>query len=189
MKKLICAIMALSMILALAACGKEPAETTPPTEAGPGSALEILETIWNAHGEEEKFAVMGGNAANPQDGKPGAFPLDDESITYSLLIPAEQLGNVTEAASMIHMMNANSFTSGVFKLAEGVTAADFSAAMKDAILNNQWMCGFPETLLIQDIAGQYVLVAFGVNDLMNPFITHLNASYPGSTALVQEAIA
>ena len=90
---------------------------------------------------------------------------------------------------MIHMMNANTFTCGAFRLAEGVSAADFGNAMKDAVMNNRWMCGFPETLVIQNIADTYVLVAFGVNDAINPFMTNLNAAYPQSVNLVKEAIA
>jgi len=89
---------------------------------------------------------------------------------------------------MMHMMNANNFTCGVYRLAEGVNAADFGAAMKEAVMNNQWMCGFPETLVIQNIADTYVLVAFGVNDAINPFMNYLAAAYPASENLVKESI-
>ena len=112
----------------------------------------------------------------------------DENISYSLLIPAEQVTNVTEAASMIHMMNANTFTCAAYKLAEGVTAADFGAAMKDAVLGNQWMCGFPDSLLIRSFGDSYVVVAFGVNDAMTPFETHLTAAYPGMETVANETI-
>ena len=189
MKKLVSAILALTMVLTMTACGgKKQEETTPVVEA-PASALEILETVWAKYGDDEKFAVIGGDMANPVSDGPGSYDLADENISYTLLIPAEQLGNVTEAASMIHMMNANTFTCGVYRLAEGVSAADFGAAMKDAVMNNQWMCGFPETLVIENIADTYVLVAFGVNDAINPFLTHFNEAYPAASELVKEAIA
>ena len=90
---------------------------------------------------------------------------------------------------MIHMMNANTFTCGVFRLAEGVSAADFGSAMQAAVQGNMWMCGFPDTLLIKNIAGEYVLVAFGVNDAMTPFETHFSAVYPNAETLVNEPIA
>ncbi len=200
MKKLISMILAVAMTAVLfAGCGASapaettpatsaPAETTAPAVAAPASALEILETVWAAFAEEEKFPVIGGSMAAPVDGAPGSYDLADENISYSLLIPAEQLANVTEAASMIHMMNSNTFTCAAFKLAEGVSAADFGAAMKDAVMNNQWMCGFPETLLIQDVAGAYVVVAFGVNDVLTPFITHMGEAYPEAVTLVEEPI-
>ena len=191
MKKFVSVILALVMVLSLAACGgNAAAPTTAATEApveGPASALELLETVWALYGEDEMFPIIGGSMNAPVDGAPGNFDLADENITYSLLIPAEQLANVSEAASMIHMMNANTFTCAAYKLGD-VSAADFGAAMKDAIMSNQWMCGFPDSLLISAIGNEYVVVAFGVNDAMNPFTAHLTAAYPGAQTLVSEPI-
>ena len=191
MKKILSVVLALTMALSLAACGGNAEEETTgvPAQEMPGSALEVLETIWADYAEDEKFAVIGGSMAAPVDNAPGSYDIADENITYSLLIPAEQLANVTEAASMIHMMNANTFTGAVYKLADGVKAADFGAAMQSAIQGNQWMCGFPDKLLISAFGDTYVLVAFGVNDAMNPFVQHFNAVYPGFETLVDEAIA
>ena len=189
MKKFVSVLMALAMVLSLAACGGNTA--APETEAvlveNPASALELLEKVWAQYGDDEKFPVIGGSMAAPVDGAPGSYDLADENISYSLLIPTEQLAYVSEAASMIHMMNANTFTCAAFKLSN-TSAADFGAAMKDAILNNQWMCGFPETLLIRAIGDQYVVVAFGVNDAMTPFETHLAAAYPGAETIASEPI-
>ena len=189
MKKFIAAVLALTMALSFAACGSKTAEPTVPAQELPASALEILENTWADYAEDEKFAVIGGSMSAPVDNAPGAYDLADENITFQLLIPAEQLGNVTEAASMIHMMNANTFTCAAFKLADGVTAADFGAAMKDAILNNRWMCGFPDRMLVKAFGDSYVVVAFGVNDAMDPFETHLNAAYPGLETVASENIA
>lgn len=191
MKKFISAILALTLVLSLAACGaKTPAatETTAPAAPLPASALEILETVWADYSEDEKFPIIGGAMSAPVDNAPGSFDLADEGLNYLLLVPAEQTGNITEAASMIHMMNTNTFTCAAFKLAEGVSAADFGAAMKDAVLNNQWMCGFPDRLLITSLGGAYVVMAFGVNDAMNPFEAHLTAAYPGMETVASETI-
>lgn len=188
MKKFLSAILVLSLMLSLAACGGNPEPETPAQQM-PGSALEVLTNIWNDYAEDEKFAVIGGNIENYVDGAPGEYSMDyAENMTYNLLIPADQIANVTEVASMIHAMNANSFTGAVYKLADGVAAADFASAMQDAVKNNQWMCGFPETLLIRNFGDTYVLVAFGVNDAMDPFIAHMDAVYPGFETIVKEAI-
>lgn len=188
MKKFLSAVLALTLLLGLTACGGNAAQETEvvPVE-NPASALEILENVWADYAEEEKFPVIGGSMAAPVDGAPGSYDIADENITYNLLIPAEQLANVTEAASMIHMMNANTFTCAAFKLT-GISAADFGAAMKEAVLGNQWMCGFPDSLLIQAIGDQYVVMAFGVNDAMTPFETHLSAVYPGMETIARETI-
>lgn len=193
MKKFVSIVMALAITLGLAACGGNAAEETTaatvPAQEMPASALEILENIWADYAEDEKFPVIGGDMASPVDGAPGNYSIADENISNSLLIPADQIANITEAASMIHMMNANTFTCAAFKLADGVTAADFGAAMKDAVLNNQWMCGFPDSLLVAGFGDSYVVVAFGVSDAMTPFQTHLNAVYPGMETIADESIA
>ena len=196
MKKIVSLILAGVMMLSLAACGAEkPAETTAPVEttapaAAVESSLAVLESIWANYGDDEKFAVIGGNIESPVDGAPGNYDMAyAENLTWNLLIPEDQIANIDEAASMIHMMNANTFTSGVVHLVEGTDAAAFAQVMRDAIQGNMWMCGFPETLTVAVLGGEYVLIAFGVNDAMNPFMTHFAEAFPGAEVLFNEAIA
>ena len=212
MKKIISLVLAGVMVLGLAACGEtKPAETTAPiettvpvvettvateapaeTEAPAASAtgsLAVLENIWAKYGEDEKFFVIGGNMESPVDGAPGNYDMAyAENLTYNLLVPADSLASIDEAATMIHAMNANTFTCGVVHLAEGADAAAFAQVMRDAIQGNQWMCGFPETLTVAVVEGEYVLVAFGVNDAMNPFMTHFAEAYADAEILFNEAI-
>lgn len=192
MKKSISMLLAMTMLLALfAGCSAAPEATEAPTEAAtaPTSALEVLENVWANYGDGEKFAVIGGNMEAPVDGAPGNYDMAyAENLTYNLLIPADQLANVDEAATMIHMMNANNFTCGVVHLVDGADVNAFASTMRDTIQNNQWMCGFPETLVIASFGGNYVLVSFGVNDAMNPFQTHLGTAYPDAEILYNEAI-
>jgi len=202
MKKIISLILAGVMMLTLAACGEtKPAETTAPAETtvpvdttAPAvtveSSLAVLEDIWAKYGEGEKFFVIGGNMESPVDGAPGNYDMAyAENLTYNLLIPAEQLANIDEAATMIHAMNANTFTCGVIHLTEGTDAAAFAQIMRDAIQGNQWMCGFPETLTVAVVGGEYVLIAFGVNDSMTPFKAHFGQAFPEAEVLFDEAIA
>ena len=191
MKKLMALILSAVMMLTLFAGCAGGSEATEP-EANvqvPGSALEILENIWNGYAEDDKFAIMGGNPESMNMEGPGVWdPAYAEGMTYSLLIPEEQKASVAEAASMIHMMNANTFTCGVVRLAEGTDVAAFTAAMQQAIQSNRWMCGFPEKLIIAVIGGEYVLTAFGVNDAMTPFEGYLNAAYADAEIAYNEAI-
>jgi len=206
MKKIISLALAGVMVLSLAACGTRkptetnapetnaPIETTVPVEtnapASSASALAVLENIWNLYGEDEKFAVIGGNIESPVDGAPGNYDMAyAENLTWNLLVPAEQLASVDQAATMIHMMNANTFTCGVVHLVEGTDAEAFANVMRDAIQGNQWMCGFPETLTVAVLEGNYVLIAFGVNDAMNPFMTHFEEAYGTPAVLINEAVA
>ncbi len=191
MKKFITISMLLCMMLTLfAGCGKAaaPVETTP-AEVLPGSTLEVLETVWGKYAEEEKFAVIGGNIEANVMGAPGAYDLTyAENMTFNLLVPTDRIADVAEAASMIHMMNANSFTCGAFKMAEGVAAADFAAAMEASIKGNQWMCGFPDKMLIQTIGDSYVIAAFGVEDLMTAYAAHMAEAYPNAQILVDAPV-
>ena len=192
MKKLMALILSAVMVLTLfAGCAGNNTNTESNDNAQvPGSALEILQNIWAGYAEDDKFAIMGGNPESMNMEGPGVWdPAYAEGMAYSLLIPDEYVASVTEAASMIHMMNANTFTCGVMHLAEGTDVAAFTAAMEQKIQTNPWMCGFPEKLIIAVIGGEYVLTAFGVNDAMNPFEGYLNAAYADAEIAYNEAIA
>ena len=183
MKKIFALLLAAVMMLSMVACGEEkPAET----EATPvaASALEILETVWAQFGEDEKFYVMGGDFDNMVDSAPGKVTNSD-FISGNLLVPADQTANITDVAAMIHGMNANTFTCAAYAVAD---AKAFATAMQTAIQGNQWMCGFPEKLLIADLGG-YVVVVFGHGDAVTPFQTKLAAAYPTTNVLVDEPIA
>lgn len=189
MKKIVSIVLVLAMALSLAACGGKKTEETAPVQEVPASAVEILEKTWADYAESEKFAIVGGNVEAGIMDAPANYDMAyAENMTYSLLVPAEQITNVAEAASMMHMMNANTFTCGVVHLTEGTDAEAFAQTMRDAIQGNMWMCGFPETLTVAVIEGEYVLIAFGVNDAMNPFMTHFGEAYPEANILFNEAV-
>lgn len=217
MKKFLALIAAAAMLMTLfAGCGKQkPAPTEAPTEAPTqapteaptdaateatevteeqapalsNGALEILSSIWNAHSEDQKFFVYGGDSANVNYEGPAVFDLNaQEELTYMLLVPEEQIASLDEAASMTHGMNANTFTCGVFHIAEGADLTAFAGTMKETILNNQWMCGFPDELLVASVNGDYVVVCFGKTEPITNFRTALTAAYADAEILYSEAI-
>ena len=185
MKKILAFVLAMIMVLSFAACGNsEPAEgENGGEEVSVGSALEILETVWGQFGEDEKFFAMGGDYDNMVDGAPGTVTNADY-ISGVLLVPAGT--EVLEAAGLVHGMNLNSFTAGAFKVAD---AAAFAETMHEAIASNQWMCGFPDKMVIATIGNEYVVAAFGVNDAINPFEAKFTAAYPAAEIVYSEAIA
>ena len=200
MKKLISLLLVFVMALSvLAACGGEGAansgETTETTEpeavvTGPASALEVLENVWALYGDDEKFPVMGGDPANGAMDAPAVWSNDVlVDLSYSLQIPEAEMEKVADAASMIHMMNGNNFTGAVLHLNEGEDAAAFATNAKDSIMAAQWMCGFPEKLVVVDLGGNYLLVAYGINDAMGPFEAKLAEAYPSANTLYSENIA
>ncbi len=216
MKNIIALLLVAVMALGMAACGSTtPAETngttTAPVEttedttpvdttedttpvdttegttvAAENAASKVLNTIWALYTEDTKFFAMGGDYNAPVDGAAGVVTAQDH-MTASLLVPETELANVAEAAALMHAMNANTFTGAAYVLAEGADQAAFVTAMQTAIQGNQWMCGFPETLLIAKADG-VIVVAFGNGEVMSTFNTNLTAAYAEAEILVNEAI-
>ena len=190
MKKLIAMLLVLTMAASLVACGNNGGAETTTTTTAPAavaeSALEILETVWGSYAEDEKFFAMGGDMNNMVDNAPGAYSLEDEGLTATLLVPADQIANIDEAASLVHGMMLNNFTCGAYHVTGDAEA--FAEAMYNAISTNPWMCGQPEKMIIA-VIGEYVVACFGINDAMNPFEAKLTAAYPSADLVYNEAIA
>lgn len=209
MKKFMAMILALAMVCAmLAGCGnKEPqanepvtkdptevpteAPTEEPTEAPvvevPGSALEILEKVWALFGEDEKFPVMGGDLDNVVDGAPGSFDISElGDVAYFFYLGKPEYDQLTEAASLFHAMNLNNFTCGAFRVNGDVE--DFGASVHDLLANAQWICGMPDQMFICSLGEEYVVMAFGISDAMEPFESKLLEAYPGAQVLYSEPI-
>ena len=173
MKKFVSMMLSALLLLSLAACGDKN-NASGDKLAAPTSALNILETVWNTYGEDEKFAVAGGDFSetNAREDAPGVFDLKDRALVDSELGLPETAA-VDEAASLVHMMNANTFTCGAFHVTSN-------------IMQRQWMCGFPDKLVVAEV-GEYVVTVFGADDLVDTFMTHLNGIY-GVSATYDEDI-
>lgn len=187
MKKIIAMLLVVVMAVSVfAACGSNETADNGGNAATSVSAIDALNTIWGAYTDEDKlFPVMGGDGTMDAPGK-----IDElENLQYIMYVPAEEIINVAEAATMQHAMNANTFSCGAVKLAEGVDLQTFATTMKDTLLNNQWMCGFPEKLVIASVGADCVVIAFGVNDAMTPFQTKLTEAYADANVLFAEDFA
>ena len=107
-------------------------------------------------------------------------------MEFTLCVPQDAIKNIDDAASMVHMMNANTFTAGAFHVTDAANVDSFVSAVKERTTGNQWMCGFPDKLLIVTIDDNYVVSAFGNADTMETFKTTLLAEYDGSAKVVVE---
>lgn len=185
MKKFVSMMLSALLLLSLAACGdKNNASGDKP--AAPTSALNILETVWNTYGEDEKFAVAGGDFSetNAREDAPGVFDLKDRALVDSELGLPETAA-VDEAASLVHMMNANTFTAAAYH-ATGDTA-ELAQQLRDNIMHRQWMCGFPDKLVIATL-GNYVVSVYGDEELVNTFRDKLQAAYSDAAIAYDEMI-
>ena len=163
-----------------------PAEDKP--AAAVDDALTILNAIWNTYSDEEKFPAAGGDSEHAVDGAPGSFDVSNaDSLSYLLTFPADDASLIDSAASLVHMMNLNTFTCGAFHVADANNVARLADDLRTTIQTKRWMCGFPDKLVIVTV-GQSVLSVYGNEELVNTFRDKLLASYPTAAAVYDEAI-
>ena len=103
-----------------------------------------------------------------------------------LYLPAENVEMIDEAASLMHAMNANTFTGAAFHVTDAANAQVLISALKENILNTQWMCGFPDKLMIFTVNDEYVVSAFGNAEIMENFKTGLMEVYGDAAVFVLE---
>lgn len=163
-----------------------PAEDKP--AAAVDDALTILNAIWNTYSDEEKFPAAGGDSEHAVDGAPGSFDASNaDNLSYLLTFPADDASLIDSAASLVHMMNLNTFTCGAFHVADTNNVARLADDLRTTIQAKRWMCGFPDKLVIVTV-GQSVFSVYGNEELVNTFRDKLLASYPTAAAVYDEAI-
>ncbi len=174
MKKIIAILMAAVMLLTFAACGeKEP-------ESVSVSPLELMNKVWESIPEDQRFPVVGGDYSeeNVTDGAPGTFSTADLSELDRVLgFPEAEGSKVLAAASLTHGMLANNFTLGAYQIAAGTDMDTMANALVDNIQARQWMCGFPEQLLVA-YYGDCLIGGFGLAEQLGNFESALKTAYP-----------
>ena len=184
MKKIVSLALAMLLVLSLAACGSK--------NSGAGDvsdALTLLNTVWATYSEEEKFPVSGGDYDHPVDDAPGAFDISNaDNMDYMLGFPGPSVANLVDAASLMHMMNANTFTAGAFHVASSSDVDSVVSDLKDNIMNRQWMCGFPDKVVVVTM-GQFVVSVYGAEDLVNTFRDKLQNCFSSAVVVYDEPIA
>mgnify|MGYP001102808841 FL=1 len=192
MKKRAILFMTATLLLVSAGCGK----TQGGNGTGQGSgeseyadSLEVLNTVVKVYGEDELFAMYGGDQANAVMDAPGKFDISKtDELDFTLGLPQEQFSSLEDAASMVHMMNANTFTGAVYRLKDGTDMDAFADAVKSNLLARQWVCGQPDTILIINVDGRYVITAFGVAEMIEIFKNHALETLTGAQVMVEAPV-
>ena len=188
MKKIVtlvlCAVLCVSLF---AGCGKSaaPAATeTAPSEPAYATSLELMEAIWQGMPQDDSFPAAGGDEAQDTEG-PGAFDVNayGETFQYQILLDDTLMDALTgDAATLMHMMNTNTFCSAVMQLKEGTDAASFADHYQELVQSNHWMCGFPDTVVVLNL-GSFMITAYGADDLIQQFKN--SAASLGANVLVE----
>ena len=194
MKKILAFVLAAVMVLSLAACtdkGSEGGATSPSGAQTnqPKSALEILEKVWSKYSTDEKFPATGGSEKHMKEDKPGKFDVSDaEALDFELGFPKANASEIDDAASLMHMLNQNNFSCGVYHVKDSGNVEALAGKIKENILARQWLCGFPEKLVILTI-GDYIVSVFGAGELTDTFVAKLSAEYSSAKQLFDVPVA
>lgn len=159
------------------------------------AALNILNTVWAAYtmDDADYFAAAGGDMLTEETTNwegPAAFGTTGdatEAFESMLHFPNASVSNLTAAASLMHAMNANTFTCGAFQVADTAVMDTLTAEIKATIDGTQWMCGFPEKVLIVTV-DDVILACVGNTQLVDGFNARLTAAYANATVVIDEAI-
>ncbi len=168
----------------------EAAEESAPAADSEG-ALGLLNTVWASYEDSEKFSAAGGDYSeeNMTMDAPGKFGIEDKETLDSVLgIPASAAELTDDAASLVHMMNANTFTCGAFHAANEGDVQTIADQIKENILVRQWMCGFPDKIIVMTV-DSYVISAFGSAELIDTFQAKVTAAFDSAQLVYDEALA
>ena len=189
MKKITSLALALALALTLTACGKKDNTAGSGDSSVPADATALLTAVWAAHSDDEQFPAAGGDYETSVDDAPGAFdPSNADNLNFLLTVPPEDASLIDDAASLMHMMNANTFTAGAFHVASSSDVDSVVSDLKDNIMNRQWMCGFPDKLVILTL-GDYVISCYGAEDLVDQFSEKVTEAFADAAVVCDEAIA
>lgn len=187
MKKLVALLLSTILALGLTACGGGKTNETTKDDTEGKTAVDILNDVWASYEEDEKFAIAGGDYETMVQDAPGTVNVSDgETLNALLGFPAESAGLIDDGASMMHMMNQNTFTAGVYHVTSAEDVQAVADAVKENILNRQWMCGFPDDLVVYSVGTSYVAVVFGAEDVVDNFEEELQEVYKSAKVLYEE---
>ena len=150
MKKLICALLALSLALAMTACGgKQPTDTAAPAANIEGTMEELLNKVI----EQRPVEFAGG--VYPIDltdtSEDGAWAIK----SYTGLDDASQL---TEAAAYEPMMGSLAFSMVMVRTAEGADTRAVAESMKSGVDPRKWICVEADDLKVAGIGDVVMLI-------------------------------
>ena len=192
MKKLFALLLVAVTALCLAACSKTNDNNPNQDDSVKiADSLELLNTVWNSYADDEKFSAAGGDMSeeNMTMDAPGNYSLDDaDAIDAALGLPASSLDKIDNAASLVHMMNANTFTCGAFRVKDQNDISALASEMKNNIMARQWMCGFPDKLVIVSV-DSYIVSFFGNEEIIDQFKDKLTDVYPTASVISEDPIA
>lgn len=190
MQKILIYLLCLALTAACIGCGTsvasdatEPSEVSAPS--ADRSALDALQTVWNALPEDSRFACYGGSQrTDPILNAPAAFDLSDkESLTYLYLVPESLQEQIADAATLVDSTDSTLFT-GASYVVQG-DAAEFGSQLLLAMQRNPYSELRPQAMTAI-VCGSCVLVASGSTDHIEAFRNAALAALSGAVEIAAE---
>ena len=151
-------------------------------------AAGMLNTIWSKVDSANQFAVAGGDEENSMMGSAGIIAATNGEVIDAMTgFPADKVDLIDDAASLMHMMNANTFTGGAYHLTDSTKMDEVAKAVRENILNRQWCCGFPDKLVIVSV-DDYLISFFGKNDPIANFKAAVTEAYENAQIISEDDI-
>ena len=195
MKKTIAIVLSTLLMIGLVGCGKtgdasNAGSDTPVVETvDAADATDLLTQVWNSYEDADKFPIGGGDYNNIVMDAPGKYDVSMvEDLDAVLGLPQSSASMIDDAASIMHMMNANTFTAGAYHVSDAANQQTVVDSLKDNIMNRQWMCGFPDTLIVAKVGGEYVVSAFGKAEVIENFKNKLSETFSVTDIVYEESL-
>lgn len=148
-------------------------------------ANEILTKVWDEYmakvSDDLKLMVGGGNVENMVESNAGKFDTTLEGamdmLQYTFCAPADTVAKTDDVATLMSMMNANQLSAAAYHVTNAADVEAVINSIKEATLGNQWMCGFPEKLIIVTVGEDYVVSAYGNGMVIDALKTAITTVY------------
>lgn len=189
MKRLLTVLLTTVLAVSLLACGGGK------TESGNGSSaisdsLGLLNKVWESYSDSDKFPAAGGDLseADSKMDAPGKYDISDaEGMDDLLGFPASDISKIDNAASLMHMLNANSFTCGAYHVKSAGDVSAVAADIKTNVMGKRWMCGFPDKLVVMSV-DDYVVAFYGLDEFVDTFKTKVTGVYSQAKVISETPI-
>lgn len=200
MKKIVALLLATAMMFTCVACGGNGADAGnngDETKVEITDATELLTKVWDEYkasaSEDVQFPIGGGDFENMTMDAPGKYDVTSEGgvdgLTASYCVSTDVIEKADDFATGLHMMMSNNFTTVALHVTDAANTEAIVSSIKDATMNNQWMCGMPEKLIIVTVGEDYVVSAYGLEIIIDAYKTAITNVYGDAAVVaVEEAI-
>lgn len=144
---------------------------------------EVVDTDGNPY--NDRFDLMGGHFETAVMNMPAKYDLTKTSdLELMYCVPSAVIPMIDDAATMVHLMRASTFTAGAYHVAETTDVQTVVDGVKQQILENYWLDGRPDKYLVLVVDDQYIISAIGDAEVVDNFESFLTEIY-GSQVVVQ----